>query len=351
MTKPYLRSLVHIARRVYPDPTWSDRGQRTLFVLRHLCKYRYSKKWLEYLATGPLALIAQENPSLYRKPIRPYLSINWTNRAKIAAMIYHYDFLACRLAPAVFRQVVSPAGCVLLSFPAKNGDQLTIRLRFDGKFRKEGETTLDLESAQYSCRVSSLTFVAAASESGAPSLVIGAVSGLPAGVDKDVIKNTAKALFGLRPKALLVLLLQELARAWEVPALFGVGSRIHTSRHLIYALNRSRRFAITYDSFWREIGGIPRSDGFFNLPLVVPARDLKEIEAHKRSLYRQRYALIDRIRDDFHSSLRSWRADPMVSARNGGEFIPPAWENAPAPEFSLPLGDLRHSRPDLQAAG
>ncbi len=322
----YLRFLTHIARTVYPKPTWADRGQRALFVIRHLQNHPYSKKWLEFLASGRMALIARQNPSLYRKPIRPYVSINWPKRAKVAAMIYHYDFLARRLAPAAFTRIVSLTGAVLLSFPVKNGDRLTVCLRYDSKFRKEGETTLDLESANHGCRVSSLTFVAAATETGAPCLVIGAISGLPAGADKDIIKHTAKAMFGLRPKALLLLVLQELARVWDVQHLLGVGNRIHTSRHLAYAFNRSRRFTITYDSFWQEVGGIRRIDGFFVLPLVASVRNIDEIEPPKRSLYRHRSALLGELLDRLHSGLRTWRTDPMVSTTTGGKSIPPQAE-------------------------
>ncbi len=292
MTMNYLRSLFPIARLVHPGPTWREGGRRLLFVVRHLLIHRHSRRWLAYLATERMNAVVRGNPSLYRKPIRPYVSIHWPTQAKVSTMIYHYEFLSRTLAPAVFRSVVSPVGWTLNSFPIRNGDQLTVRLRYDGKFRKEGEVTLDLESAQHGCRVSSITFVVAVGADGGPSLAVGAVSGLPAGSDKDIIKSTAKAMFGLRPKALLLIVLQELARAWNVHTLLGVGNRAHTSRHLDYLLNHTRKFAITYDQFWCEAGGTRRSDGFFTLPGAWPAPDFANIASHKRSLHRQRHALI-----------------------------------------------------------
>ncbi len=87
MTMDYLRSLIRIARTVYPKPAWTGLGQQVLFVFRHLWHYRHSRRWLEYLATDRMVPVAQETPSLYRKPIRPYLSINWSDAAKVAAMI------------------------------------------------------------------------------------------------------------------------------------------------------------------------------------------------------------------------------------------------------------------------
>ncbi|SDS53931.1 DUF535 family protein [Opitutus sp. GAS368] len=319
MTPPYLRSLFRVARTVYPEPTWAHRGQRLLFVFRLLRNHPHSRRWLEYLATERMAPLAAANPSLYRKPIRPYVSTHWPGRMKVAAMMHHYDFLARRLPPPAFRQVVSREGLRWLAFPARNGDHLAVILRFDGKFRKEGETTLDLESTRYGCRIASMTFVVAASTTGAPCLIIGAVSGLPPGADKDIIKDTAKALFGLRPKVLLLLLLQELARSWNVPVLLGAGNRIHTSRDMDYWLNHTRRFPITYDSFWEEAGGHRRSDGFFVLPLQPSPRNFHDIPPQKRAHYRHRYALIDGILERFRAGPEPAPTDPAAAARTDGE--------------------------------
>jgi len=310
MIRDHLPSLWHVARVLHPGSSWAEPGRRLLFVFRHLRSPRLSAQWLEFLATTRLAPVARENPSLYRKPIRPYVSLRWPAATRVAAMIHHYEFLARVVEPEIFGRIASPAGAVLLSFPARTGDHFTVRLRYDAKFRKEGEVTVDLDSAMLGDRVSSLTFVVAAGAAGLPCLVIGAVSGLPAGADKDIIKHTTKALFGLRPKALLLLVVQELAQAWGIPVLLGVGSRVHPSRHLIYRLNHRRRFPIAYDDFWREMGGRRRNDGLFALPLATPTRDLREIESHKRSLYRHRQTLTAALQAQLRASLRDWRTAP-----------------------------------------
>lgn len=308
----YLPILMRSAYSVYPETTLAGVGKRAVYLLRHLWSLPYSRRWLQFLSSEGMVAIASENPSLYRKPIRPYVSLNWPRSVRVAAMIHHYEFLVRRMTAADFLQAVSPAGRVLLSFTAKNHDQLTIRLRYDGKFRKEGEATLGLESAKFRCQVSSLTFVVASSISGAPCIVIGAVYGLHPGADKNIIRETAKALSGLRPKALLLFLLQGMAQAWSVKALLGVGSRTHSSRHLVYALNKSRLFTITYDDFWRESGGSLRSDGLFALPLTAGVRDLQSVETHKRSLYRNRQALLAELQQRLIANLDNSKIDSAV---------------------------------------
>ncbi len=317
MNAAYLRSLHRVARSVYPKKTWDSRGQRLLFLLRHLVQYANSRRWIEYLSRPGMAAVADQNPSLYRKSIRPYVSKNWPGFVKVDAMIHHYEFLRNRTTPDVFARLCSAAGADVAILPVKGGDRLTVRLRYDSKFRKEGETTLELLSEKHRCRVFCLTFVLAADARGQPCLIIGAVSGLTPGADKNVIKDTTKAMFGLRPKALLLVVLQRLARFWNVQAIFGVGSLTHTSRHPAYALNRSRHFEITYDEFWREVGGALRSDGLFSLPLVFVERHPLTIESHKRSLYRHRYAWIRELHAMLRTRLVEWqpttRPIPVVS--------------------------------------
>ena len=313
MMSPYLRKLARIAVTLHAKRDWANLGRRLLFVLRYLRGHHHSRRWFDFLATDLMAPIVQNNASLYRKTIRPYVSINWPQHMKIEALIFHYEFLAGRLPTEVFRQIGSVGGLILLTCDTMSDDRLSIRLHYDNKFRKEGEATLDLESAKYHCRVFSLTFVVAPCATGEPCLVIGAVSGLPANADKDIIKNTAKGLFGLRPKALLLLAVQQLAQQWKIKAILGVSNRIHSSRHWIYALNASRRFAITYDDFWREAGGARRSDGMFVLPQTFPTKSIETIKSRKRSLYRHRYILISELQEQLKANLRCWQTNRVLT--------------------------------------
>jgi uncharacterized protein VirK/YbjX len=304
----YWQILARSARTVYPRSTPADFVRRWLYCSLHLCHLQHSRRLLNFLDGELMNKVTSENPSLFRKLIRPYVTLTWSAGAKVEAILHHYHFLSRHMAPREFRRAVSPVGVELLSLRAGDRDRLTVRIRCDGKFRKEGEATLDLESAIFGCRVSSLTFVVAPSNSGRPGIIIGAVYGLPAGVSRDIIRDTAKALYGLRPKALLLLLLREMARTWGVGSLLGVGSQMHTSRHLIYRFNRSRLFAVKYSDFWVESGGEMRGDGLYWLPLNRGPRDLQSIPPTKRSQYRHRQTLIAELEGCLRANLESLRS-------------------------------------------
>lgn len=286
---------IAFARRVYPAAGWAGRAQRLLFVVRQLIHYPHARQWIHHLGRPPMDAVVARNPYLYRKIIRPYVSRDWPDALKVAALIHHYRFLS-RKAPGLFGGICSEEGVELTAFAVGQNERLRLRLRMDSKFRKEGEATLELISEKFQCRVYCLSFVIAPGLNGRSALIVGAVSGLPMGADKNIIKYTAKAIFGLRPKALLLIAVQELAQVWGIGFVLGVGSRIHTSRHASYVLNRSRQFDIAYDEFWQEAGGVRRGDGFYTLPSAFVERTPAAIPAHKRSLYRQRYAWIDGFR-------------------------------------------------------
>lgn len=302
-----MRRLAAAARAAHPSPTFAGRVARLVFIARQLIQLRHGRQWLDYLQQPEMAPVVAANPSLYRKIIRPYLSREWMAAEKVTVLIHHYDFMRQVLPPGRFTQMSSPGGIDLAVLPVSRGECLVLRLRADAKFRKEGEITLELISSRYQCRVSSLTFVVAADQRGTRALLIGAVHGLDQGVDKNIIKEVAKSVHGLRPKSLLLIAVQELAEAWNVPEILGTGSRIHTSRHAAYWLNRSRQFVIAYDEFWLESGGHLRPDGFFQLPGRFVERPLYTFPAHKRPLYRQRYAWIAETRMVFRRRIASWQ--------------------------------------------
>jgi uncharacterized protein VirK/YbjX len=55
------------------------------------------------------------------------------------------------------------------------------------------------------------------------------------------------------------------------------------------------KFKLNYADIWRERGGVYCDDGFFRLSPGMVKRHAEGIPAKKRSVYRQRYELLDSI--------------------------------------------------------
>lgn len=300
---PTLRRFSRAARRVYPQPGWRQRFvDYGIFVARSLRHYRTADDWYAQL-DGPLRAVAMANPSLYRKIIRPYLVPGLSDTRKLAILEEHYRFLLSHVAFTALPDICADSGRVLLAVAGRHGEAYELRWLSDSKFRKEGEHSLGLYCATHRVLVSTIAFVMMTGADGRRTLTIGAAQGLPPGEDKRIIVEVTKALHGLRPRALLLFALQVMAQQWHLNGVRAVGNDRHISTDRVYTFNRARRPTLSYDEFWRENAGVRADDGFFDFPNVHVPRDLPSIQSHKRSQYRQRYAMLDTLRTALETAL------------------------------------------------
>ena len=292
-----------VARAVYPKFTVSDWADRWLFVFRSLRCHPHASDWYDWLNKPSMAAAIRINPMLYRKIIRPYVSPSWKTDRKLHVLIRHHEYMATRLTRVHFLNACTRDGLGLLTL-AHEGEEYQIRCVSNQRYSKEGELTLVLLSTKYGCYVSSLTFVIVERDTGSGRvMLIGGSQGLPADADKNIIKEVSKILHGLRPKALLLFVAQEIARTWQLDGIRAASNRTHISRHSDYALNRTRRPKLSYDEFWTESGGTRNGDDYYDLPMNFIRRSDAEIKSNKRSLYHKRYQLLDRLSTDIQARL------------------------------------------------
>ncbi len=302
-----------VARAVYPKPSLKAVAERLLFILRSIRCYPQANHWYEWLNKGSLAPVSQTNPILYKKIVRPYINPSWTVAQKLLVLKTHYTFLADHLSASAFLQSCTPTGHALLNLVHED-EQLQVRWVSDPRYSKEGELSLVLTSAKYRCYVSSLTFVILKRSTGPGYLMlIGATQGLPPDAHKDIIKEISKQLHGLRPKALLLFIAQEVANIWQLKELKATSNKLHISRHRDYALNSTRRPNLSYDSFWEESGGKIDPVGYYDLPLQLVRRSDAEIKSNKRSLYHRRYQLLARLTADLQACLAGFSKSPSLA--------------------------------------
>lgn len=168
--------------------------------------------------------------------------------------------------------------------------------RFIESDNKEGEITLSLHVSGIDAYIKRVIFSFERIE-GSQVALVGCVQGNSIYYEKD--KELQKSLYGLRPRALLIFVLQSVLPLIGVSFIYGVSNREHifsTKHSLSRKLGkRVNVLVFNYDAFWQELGGRRLSSGWFELPLNVLSRDLVEIPSKKRSIYRKRYELMERI--------------------------------------------------------
>ncbi len=246
--------------------------------------------WFSFHEDVAVEAFSRANPRLIFRALTRYMAVDWglARRTKVIQDTYlcllgHGGFLA-----EAMRQ---PGGLVLARFALDRGQKGLLRLGSDAQFRKEGEISVFLELEGVP---GAITGVAFSLELGTGLIVrIGGLQGRKGG-DEAAIKLATKAMHGLRPKNLMVLVVQEVARALGASELQGVGNAIQVYRARVNnPLVPRRDFRFDFDDLWTEVGGVPVGDGWFRLPLTTPRRTSEEIKPNKRSLYAKRYLLLD----------------------------------------------------------
>jgi uncharacterized protein VirK/YbjX len=83
--------------------------------------------------------------------------------------------------------------------------------------------------------------------------------------------------------------------------IYAVADAHKISRHPYFG--KKGASGIFYDEIWEDRGGVRVAETHFELPLAGSRRDLEEVAAKKRSMYRRRYQMLDEIAAALPSNL------------------------------------------------
>lgn len=295
--KALVGKLLATAPLIHCAPTLRGFIKQTKYCLRGLALARQTREWFEFLQQPEMAFIVQNNPCLFHKLQRPYLTRILGTGERLEAIKEHYQFVLANFSAAMIEDVYAPAGMVLLEWRLEKAGTLELRL-LCGKMQKEGDLTLCLVNKETGNRVATLSFSIRKCKMFRKVLFIGGLQGDKATSEETVVAIT-RGLYGLRPKALLFYVVQELAAYWGITHLQAVSDDLHIYRHF----QSRRNVNASYDAFWEECGGIHASDGVFDLPVAFVPRDILTIRANKRQQYRRRYLMLEAISDQILAHL------------------------------------------------
>ena len=319
-----LRELQRAAPLVYPQRNLKDSLQRAKFCIRALAFPTLTRRWFELLGSSAVALIAQRHPRLYSKLQRPYLHRCLSTRAQLEILQHHYRFCSENFSPAMTQAIYLKSGWMVgRAFLAEHGS-ISWWLTHDGSVEKEGDLTLSLVDDSVPRRLCLMSFSVTQWKKARRELFIGGLQSRRFAEDKERTITVTRAMHGLRPKALLLLGLQHLAQFFGVTSMRAVSNGQHIYQHFV----KRKVLQADYDAFWTESAGCRDADGMFTLPIISKARDLTDIKATKRQMYRKRYVMIGELAAQFQARLEAAfpntaRAENKTQDRIG-QVLPPA---------------------------
>jgi hypothetical protein len=133
-------------------------------------------------------------------------------------------------------------------------------------------------------------------------LWIGALKSVSAGAQGlEEARILTNVMEGMRPKTLLLLVAQALARFLGLSGLFAVSNAGH-----VFATDYSlrRRVSADYDGFWTESGGLRAEPTMFAMPTTKAQRELSQYKPNKRARVRRRWLLEDQLTEQVREAIR-----------------------------------------------
>lgn len=282
------------------------------FLARAAVHWTATTRWLGFLDAEPLAAAPFGlRLELAQRVQRPFSRDRFTAAERARLLMDHYDLLAGRLGPASLRAFLCSPGLELARLAGRRGEIFRLVLCRDNRYAKEGELTFGLLPREDGPALATLTCVLARDEAGKAVLSIGGLQGPPRSADRRAIAAATRALDGLRPKHAVL----EAARAFA--RWFPVAAMIATSlgNHVHGGMGRDGTpIRADYAGFWREQGGVERTDGDYALPLQVAIRPVTAVESKRRAQWQRRRKRHDRIAQETAAAL-----DALAASQDGGK--------------------------------
>ena len=276
--------------------------QKNKILFHTLLNIPFAKKWFSLIQSEEYKWVLSHRPRIYFKPFRVYMSTKWGKKERTKALLSCYAFI--KQQPFLTRVIQEEKPIKLAEFTMKyNGEKGQIYLGYNERFRKEGELVVSLHCDSYQEAICEASFVID-KENEEWVCRIGCVQGNKSAETENAIKELQKQMYALRPKALMIFIIQELSRQLGCSALYGVGSKIqaHNKKHFIH-IEWLHKLSFSYDTLWKEADGSPDKDGWFKLPIQMQRKSMEEIKSSKRSLYRSRYEMLDKIAAEIQETI------------------------------------------------
>jgi uncharacterized protein len=289
--------LVNTAPLIHRVPTPGGLLKRAKYVARGVAQAHPTREWFDFLQQRELEVVVRNHPCLYHKLQRPYLSCMLTTEQRLAALKEHYRFVLANMSQETMAGLYGTPGLKLASFTLDELGEFELRLSFSRR-EKEGDFCVNLVRIGTPKDAYSLAFSVWKYGATQKEIFIGGLQGSPY-AKKDVVVSLTRALYGLRPKALLVFVVQQLASCWGISHVRAVSDATHIYRHF----QKRKELSTCYDEFWIETGGTLSADGTFELPAAFVPREILTIKPNKRQMYRRRYELLAKFADQIHAAL------------------------------------------------
>jgi len=289
-----LRLALNSTATIYPEYTVRSFYNRFKFLARFIFNWTSINRFVDRLSYLENTRINPLSPEKLGLLEWPYINNKWGIDERFDIVANHYETLA--ELPSALSQTDNSNALVLADLDAYCPG---VRLIVDRPawFIREGELVVNI--FQEDLRVASIALVINKNQS-EKIIIIGAIQGTHGGVSREdslaINKKLTRQFKGLRPRSLLLEVLKMMANNLGVTNISAIADKNRHHRHPYFGGAKAKRFYTNYDEIWLEQKGVlDTTTEFYELPVTASRKQMSEIASRKRSMYRQRYEMLDEI--------------------------------------------------------
>lgn len=251
---------------------------------------RHAVTYAALLNAPPATTMGQlvdDRPEILTFVRAPYLCAGWPADERLTRFAAHVAALA-EHPPLDFPIAQS---IELMPLP-EIGEAIHVVIDKPMWFHREGTLAINLFDGN--TRLFTLVFAFEPVAGGLRALV-GGIQGRNFDDALDRYRDLTKAAHGIRPRDLIIELFRMACAQAGVTEILAIADKGRQNRHPYFGKDVMRDLPLNYDEIWQDRGGRLVDEWFFSLPLRGERRADADIQPKKRSMYRQRYAMLDGI--------------------------------------------------------
>jgi uncharacterized protein VirK/YbjX len=292
------QEITSAAKKLYPVDGVNVKSLKSLiFRFTYLKRAKQQEHLLNELIDTLKELgyshILEHEPCMLGLVEWPYIHNAWSVQQRVQTILGHYKLLHAELS---FLDVSDGQAKAILDL-GQYSENACIVLDRAKWFAREGEVVISLfKGAQ---RVKSIAF-SLGLLNGELVMYVGAIQGIHTDDNSlGLFKSLTKEFEGLRPRSLVIEMLRNIAKKIGAKKIWAISDEHRHHRHPYFADTHKNTLKSQYDLIWLDHEGTSLGNGFFEIPVAKHRKDIEEVSSNKRSMYRRRYAMLDKMEEAF----------------------------------------------------
>ena len=227
----------------------------------------------------------------------PYQCAGWTANTRLERIRNHYEALE-----RINRIIDFPVdGKIELADLSEIRNGVKVIIDQPGWFLREGQLSINLFSNDI--RIYTLSFSLFHDQDGI-SAFVGAIQGRDIEGIMAEYRDLTKSSHGMRPRDLLFEIFRFLCLELKVSKILAVADEYRHHKDRGYFGDRApEKMRANYDEIWTERGGRRVDAMYFEFEVAEPDRDFATVPAKKRGMYRRRFEMLGRLRQQIREKI------------------------------------------------